>query len=37
MNAFMSCKFNTKNLSLDENENENENENKQKKDFLDNI
>ena len=35
MNDFMSCKFNTKNLSLDENENENEN--KQKKDFLDNI
>ena len=36
MNAFMSYKFCTKNLTLDEseNENENENENKQKKIFL---
>ena len=38
MNVFMSCKFCTKNLTLDENdndnENENENEDKQKKIFL---
>ena len=34
MNILMSCKFFTKNLTLDENENENENVNKQKKDFL---
>ena len=38
MNVFMSYKFCTKNLTLDENENENENdnenENKQKKIFL---
>ena len=34
MNIFMSCKFFTKNLTLDENENENGNVNKQKKDFL---
>ena len=31
MNAFMSYKFRTKKLPLDENENDNENENKQKK------
>ena len=38
MNVFMSYKFCTKNLTLDENENENdndnENENKQKNIFL---
>ena len=40
MNVFMSYKFCTKNLTLDENENEKENENenenkdKQKKNFL---
>ena len=40
MNVFMSYKFCTKNLTLDENENDNdndhnnENENKQKKIFL---
>ena len=38
MNVFISYKFCTKNLTLDENENENENdnenENKQKKIFL---
>ena len=34
MNVFMSYKFCTKNVTLDENENENENENKQKNIFL---
>ena len=41
MNVFISYKFCTKNLTLDENENDNdnnnENENKQKKDFFNNI
>ena len=41
MNVFMSYKFCTKNLTLDENENENdndnENENKQKKIVFNNI
>ena len=41
MNAFMSYKFSTKNLTLNEDENENENddddENEQKKIFFNNV
>ena len=41
MNAFMSYKFSTKNLTLNEDENENENddddENEQKKIFFSNV
>ena len=37
MNAFMSYKFSTKNLTLDENDNDNDNENKNENENVDKL